>query len=59
MVDLNNYDFKFWKENIVEPEESFINLYVDKFLESKIKIFLVRGNLDANYDKDDLNKVMT
>ena len=35
MVDVSNYDFKRLTEKIVKPEESFINLYVDKCLESK------------------------
>ena len=33
MIDVSNYDFKPLIEKIVEPEKSFINLYVEKCLE--------------------------
>ena len=45
----------------VKPEESFINSYVNKCLESNIKIIStcrLRRILDAKYEKADLNKVM-
>ena len=34
MVDVSNYNFKSITEKTVKPEESFVNLYVDKCLES-------------------------
>ena len=32
MVDVSNYDFTYITDKTVKLEESFINLYVDKFL---------------------------
>ena len=61
MVDVNTYQFKPLKENKVKLEESFINAYIDKCLESEgtisstSKILII---LDAKYEKSDLNKAM-
>ena len=38
MVYFSTYDFKPLTENKVKPEESFINAYVDKCLDSEGKI---------------------
>ena len=38
MVEVKTYDFKPLTENKVKPEESFINAYVDKCLDSEGKI---------------------
>ena len=35
MIDVSNYDFKTLIEKKVKPEKSFINVYVDKCLESE------------------------
>ena len=62
MVDLSNYEFKSFMDEIVKQEESFINSYVHKCLESNSTIIYTRRmriNLDAKYEKADLNKVMT
>ena len=62
MVDLSNYDFKYLTENIVKPEEYFINSYVDKCLKSESTIIstpIMRIILDAKYENYDLNKFMT
>ena len=32
MVDVRNCDFKYITDKIIEPEESFVNLYVDECL---------------------------
>ena len=34
MVDINYYDFKYLRDKIIKIEESFINLYVEKFFQS-------------------------
>ena len=48
--ELSNYDFTSLMENMVKPEESFINLYVDKCLKYENSIsspHRVRIILDA------------
>ena len=62
MADLSNYGFKSLAENIVKPEQSFIDSYVDKFLEFENSIHSMRKMhriLDAKYKNSDLNTVMT
>ena len=62
MFDVSNYDFKSITDKTVKPEESFVNSYVDKCLESDSAINSTRSMrriLDAKYEKSDLNKVMT
>ena len=62
MVDVRNYDFKYLTDKIVKPEESFINSYIDKCLESEIPIrstHRIQITLDAKYNNSYLNKVMT
>ena len=62
MVDVSNYKFKPITDKAVKQEESFINLYVDKCLESENTISSTRWMrriLDAKYKKADLIKVMT
>ena len=62
MVYLINYEFKSLTENILKPEESFINFYVDECLKSNITTSSTRRMriiVDAKYEKDDLNKFMT
>ena len=61
MVDVITYDFKTLTVNKVKPEESFINVCVDKCLESKVTITSarrIRRILDVKYKNADLNKVM-
>ena len=61
MVYVSTYEFKPLTDNKVKPEESFINVYTDKYLESEGKISStrrIRRILDARYEKDDLNKVV-
>ena len=60
MVDVSNYVFKSLTDKIVRLEESFINSYVDKCLESDSKISStrrLRRFFDAKYKKADLNKL--
>ena len=62
MVDLSKHNFKYLTENIVKPEEYFINLYIYECLESKSSIISTRRMcivLGAKYKKADINKVMT
>ena len=62
MVDISNYGFKSITDRTVKPEESFVNLYADKCLESESEISSTRRMrriLDAKCENDDLNKVMT
>ena len=62
MVDVNNYDFNIVTSKIVKLEESFINAYVNECFEYESAISAthkMRRILDANYEKADLNKVMT
>ena len=62
MVDLSNYEFKALTDKIVKPEESFINLYVDKCLKSESTISstrIMRRSLDSKYEKAYLNKITT
>ena len=50
MIDVRNYDFKPITEKIVEPEQYFINSYVDKYLifEGTIKSTRrIRSTLDT------------
>ena len=57
MVDVINYDFKSITDKNVKPEESFVNSYVDKCLESDSAINSTRRMrriLDAKYEKVDL-----
>ena len=52
MVDIRNYNFKSITGKTVKPEESFINSYVKKFLESDSEIIStcrLRIILDAKY----------
>ena len=61
MVDVSTYDFKPLIDNKVKPEESFINAYVDKCLESESTIsstHRIHKILDAKYEKYDLNQFM-
>ena len=61
MVDVSSYNFKSITYKTVKPEESFINLYVKKRLESnsaKSSTRRMRRILDAKCKKADLNKVM-
>ena len=62
MVRVSNYDFNHLTENIVKPEESFINAYVDKCLKCESKIGSTHRMcriIYAKYKKSDRNKVMT
>ena len=62
MFYVSNYNFKSIIDKTVKPEESFFNLYIDKCHESDSAINstrIMRRILDAKYQKDDLNKVMT
>ena len=62
MADLSNYGFKSLAENIVKPEQYFIDSYVNKFLEFENSIHSTRKMhriLDAKYKNSDLNTVMT
>ena len=62
MVDVINYDFKAITDKTVKTEESFVNLYVNKCLESDSSISSTQRMhkiLDAKYEKSDLNKVIT
>ena len=62
MVDVRNYDFKYITDKTVKPEESFINLYVDKEFKSENTIKSTHRMcriLDVKYKKADLNEVMT
>ena len=62
MADLSKYDFRYLTENMVKREESFIDSYVNKFLQSESSMSLthkIRRILDAKYEKYDLNKVIT
>ena len=61
MVDISNYDFKFITDKTVKPEESFINLYINKCLKSDSAISSthnMRRILDMKYEKVDLKKVI-
>ena len=61
MVDVRNYDFNIITDKTVKPEESFINLYVDKCLEYESAINATRRMhkiLDTKYTKANHNKVM-
>ena len=61
MIDVSNYYFKPLIEKIVKLKESFINAYVNNFLESEGTMSSTRKMsilLDAKYQKVDLNKVM-
>ena len=62
MVDVSNCDFKLLTDKTVIPEESFINSYIDKCLESEIPIrstHRIQITLDTKYKNSYLNKVMT
>ena len=59
--ELSNYDFTSLMENMVKPEESFINLYVEKCLKLESIIRSTRRMhriLDTKYEESDLNKVI-
>ena len=59
VVDVSTYDFKYLIDNKVKIEESFINVYIDKCLESEgtiIPTSRIRRILDVKYKKADLNK---
>ena len=61
MVDVSNYNFKFITDITVKPEESFINLYAEKDIESDNAIKSTRimcRILYVKYKKADLNEVM-
>ena len=61
MVEVKTYDFKPLTENKVKPEESFINAYVDKCLDSEGIIsstHRIRRTLDTKYKKSNLNKIV-
>ena len=38
MVDVIDYGFKPLTDEIIKPEESFMNLYVERFFESEIMV---------------------
>ena len=59
MVDISNNKFKYITDKNNKPEESFVNLYVNKCFESnnaKSPTRRMRKLLDAKYEKADLNK---
>ena len=59
MLDVNTYGYKPLIYNKVKPEESYINAYVDKCLESEGTISstrIIRRLLDVKYEKADLCK---
>ena len=60
MVDISNYDFTSITDKIVRLEEYFINSAVNEYLETDSTISSTRRMrviIDANYEKDDPNKV--
>ena len=62
MADTRNYDYTPLMDKRIKPEESLLNPYVDECFESENMINPTRRMLrilDAKYEKDDLNKVMT
>ena len=62
MIDISNNSFKSLTENIAKPRELFINLYVEKCLESESTISSTQRLcivLDAKYEKYDLDKDIT
>ena len=62
MVVVSNYNFKSLTDKIVKLVESFINTYVEKYLESESAISsmrIMRIILDDKYEKDYLNKIIT
>ena len=61
MFDLSNYNFTYITDKTYKPEESFINSYVNKCLESESTISSMRRilrTIDAKYKNSDLNTVM-
>ena len=61
MVDASNWGFKPLTENIVKPEKSFINAYINECLESEGATSSNRRMhriMDARYKNYELNKVM-
>ena len=61
MVDISNNKFKYITDKNNKPEESFVNLYVNKCFESnnaKSPTRRMRKLLDAKYEKADFNEVM-
>ena len=61
MVEFIKYDFKTLTHKQFKPEESFINKYVRKCLESEVTISStcrIRRILDAKYEKADLKQVV-
>ena len=62
MVDINNNNFNSITAKTVKPEESFIDLYVNEWFESKSAISATRRIcriLDAKYKNADLNNGKT
>ena len=62
MVNVGNYNFKSITDKTIDPEESFVNLYVYERLESYSAIsstHMMHIILDTKYKEADLNKVMT
>ena len=62
MVALSNYDFTSIKDKTVKPEESFINLYVNKCFKSNSAIRSTRRMrriLDTKDKNSGLNMVMS
>ena len=62
MADVRNYEYALLTDKIVNPEESFLNFYVNECFGSENTIKptqQIRRILDAKYKKEDINKVMT
>ena len=62
MVDVSNYYFNIIMAKTAKPEESFMNSHVNECLSSKSAISATRRMcmiLDAEHEKEDLNKVTT
>ena len=61
MIDVINYGFKPLTENILKPEEPFINAYFGKWLKSEgtmSSTFIMGRILYTKYKEYELNKVM-
>ena len=62
MVDVSNYDYAPLIDKSVEPEDYFLNLFINECFRSENKISLTWKMciiLDDKYKKEDLNKVIT
>ena len=61
MADVRNYEYALLTDKIVNPEESFLNFYVNECFGSENMINPTQPMhiiLDAKYEKSELNKVM-